>query len=146
MKARMIFFDEQLQLLLCNGKVRILTLVEARDFLLSFSDPSHYAGDGTWNNGVVTMENYGGETIAIVDDSCNLIVSHGDWFKKIVETDGVSYISAKEFAEKHGKQAAIVRRLCMNGRIPGAFQKGRTWLIPEGTPYPTDARAGKRVN
>lgn len=33
-----------------------------------------------------------------------------------------------------------VRILCAEGRIPGAEQKGRVWLIPDGTAKPADGR------
>lgn len=42
------------------------------------------------------------------------------------------------------KQWNISRRriatLCKEGRIPGSILKGKTWLIPAGTPKPHDAR------
>ncbi|MBP1582196.1 MAG: DNA-binding protein [Oscillospiraceae bacterium] len=57
----------------------------------------------------------------------------------------MTYLSVADFAKKHGRQPALVRRLCMNGRIKGATSVGSTWLIPENAPYPADARVGKRV-
>ena len=53
------------------------------------------------------------------------------------------YLTTMEYAELHGKQDSIVRRICRAGRIPGAIQKGKSWLIPKNAPYPTDERVRK---
>lgn len=54
-------------------------------------------------------------------------------------------ISAQEFSEKWGMSLRSVQTLCKNGRIPGAEQIGRTWLIPADAQRPLDGRskAGK---
>ena len=43
----------------------------------------------------------------------------------------MQYISAKEIAEKWGVSPILVRRLCRQGRVPGAVQKKDGWSIPE---------------
>jgi excisionase family DNA binding protein len=35
-----------------------------------------------------------------------------------------------ELAEKAGVSDAYIRRLCIDGRLPGAYKIGKTWLIP----------------
>ena len=43
----------------------------------------------------------------------------------------MQYLSAKEIAEKWGISPILVRRLCRQGRVPGAVQKKDGWSIPE---------------
>ena len=43
----------------------------------------------------------------------------------------MSYLSARETAEKWGVSAMLVRRLCRQDRIPGAVYKEGVWRIPE---------------
>lgn len=50
------------------------------------------------------------------------------------------YISAKEAAEKWGISRRRVQLLCGQGRIDGAFQIGRVWVIPQNAEKPKDAR------
>ena len=42
----------------------------------------------------------------------------------------MQYLSAKEIAEKWGVSPILVRRLCRQGRVPGAVQKKDGWSIP----------------
>lgn len=48
----------------------------------------------------------------------------------------MNYISVAEAAEKWGITPRVVRGYCEAGRIPGAFQTGRTWNIPEDAEKP----------
>lgn len=144
MKARLIYFQNQIQLLLFTGKILILSISEARDFLLTFSDPEHYTGPGTWDYADITLETYGGSTIAFVDEHTRLIVEDCIKFREIIDGVEVNYLTVNEFAAKHNKGSAIVRRMCQNGRIEGAILRGRAYLIPETSTYPDDARVGKR--
>ena len=43
----------------------------------------------------------------------------------------MQYLSAKEIAEKWGVSPILVKRLCRQGRVPGAVQKKDGWSIPE---------------
>ena len=54
----------------------------------------------------------------------------------------VEYISTKEIADRWGITSACVSAKCAAGQIPGAYKKGRTWLIPSEAKRPID----KRVN
>ncbi len=40
-------------------------------------------------------------------------------------------LSAKEAGVRLGISDARIRRLCLDGRIPGAWKMGRDWMIPE---------------
>ncbi len=140
MKARLIKYDSIIQLLLCTGKIKTLSNVEAYNFLLTFDSPNHYEGDSKWDYEGLTMEKYHGETIAYVNDDNILNVVNAKLFKNIFENKEANFVTVKEYANIHGKQPAIVRRFCQAGRIVGAIQKGKTWLIPENAPYPLDER------
>lgn len=48
----------------------------------------------------------------------------------------MTYISVAEAAEKWGITPRVARGYCEAGRVPGAFQTGRTWSIPEDAEKP----------
>ena len=50
------------------------------------------------------------------------------------------YITVKQASEKWGISDRRVRVLCSEGKIPGAYQEGRTWKIPYDAIKPTDGR------
>lgn len=50
------------------------------------------------------------------------------------------YMTAKQAAEKWGLSDRRVRILCAEGKIPGAFQEGRSWKIPVDAVKPADGR------
>lgn len=50
------------------------------------------------------------------------------------------YIKIGEAAERFGVSARRVQALCAKGRIAGAVQVGREWLIPADTKKPADGR------
>lgn len=50
------------------------------------------------------------------------------------------YITVKEAAERWGLSDRRVRVLCSEGKIPGAYQIGRGWNIPENAVKPADGR------
>lgn len=141
MKARLVERDGSLELLLCTGVIKLLNAVEAREFLLHYDDSSHYAGDTSWDDEVLSMSCYSGETIAIVSEDGILEIHNPDLYRTILFPKEVVLLTIPEYAEKHGKKTAIIRRFCLAGRIEGAIQKGSRWLIPENAPYPTDERA-----
>ena len=49
-------------------------------------------------------------------------------------------MTVKEAAAKWGISDRRVRILCSEGKIPGAFQQGRGWKIPENAAKPSDGR------
>ncbi len=56
----------------------------------------------------------------------------------------VDYISVNEAAEKWGVTPRVARGYCEAGRVPGAFQTGRTWNIPANAGKPArKPRKGK---
>ena len=50
------------------------------------------------------------------------------------------FITAKQAAEKWGMSDRRVRILCAEGKVPGAFQEGRSWKIPMNAVKPADGR------
>lgn len=145
MKARLIYREEAYQLLVNNGNIFTFSRDDAQRFLLRYDDEKYYAGPGEWDHEQLTMESYRGETIARIEDDGILSIINASLFRKLMSQDVLNYISVAEYAAKHGKQPVIVRRLCQTGRLQGAVLKGKAWLIPEDSPYPPDARVGKRV-
>ncbi len=140
MKARLIRYQDSIQLLLCTGKIKNFSNYEACEFLLNFSDSKYYSDNSKWDFENLSMTDYKGDTIAYVCDETILHIVDAKLFKDIFENKESNYITAKEYADAHGKQPAIIRRLCQHGRIRGSIQKGKTWLIPANSPYPSDER------
>lgn len=50
------------------------------------------------------------------------------------------YMTVKQAAEKWAVSDRRVRTLCAEGKVPGAFQEGRSWKIPIDTVKPSDGR------
>lgn len=50
------------------------------------------------------------------------------------------FMTVKQAAEKWGLSDRRVRILCAEGKIPGAFQEGRSWKIPMDAVKPSDGR------
>lgn len=55
----------------------------------------------------------------------------------------MDYMSVAEKAAEWGVSERSVRNYCANGRVPGAYQAGRSWLIPGNVEKP--ARANSRA-
>lgn len=140
MKARLIQVDGVMQILFCTGRITTVDARMALSFLSTFNDPSHYSAAGRWNNKIVSMEKYAGQTIAVVDDDGVLRVENPEQFRFILENGRAKLLTSKEYATLHKKDESRIRRLCREGRLAGAEQKGTVWLIPENVPYPSDER------
>jgi hypothetical protein len=50
------------------------------------------------------------------------------------------WITPQEAAELWGVTDRRVQALCANGQVEGVIRLKRGWLIPKGTPKPTDSR------
>ena len=143
MKARLVMVDDCFRLLSCNGKISQLTIDEAYTFLTHYDDSQYYIGQGTWDDSVVTMKRYSGETVATVNDNAVLCVENADLYRSIIECHHANlddYLTVAEYAEKYGRKIGIIRRFCREGRLPGTVLKGQSWLIPKDCPYPKDER------
>ena len=140
MKLRLLKHKKNITILCQNGTILNPTKEDMVRLLTSFSKPQAIKGnDGYWNTTFSNMEEAGGETLAYIDDSNKLIVLNESAFADIVQKEE-KYISASEYAALHDKGNAIVKRLCLAGKLPGAYKTSSGWLIPENTPYPEDGR------
>lgn len=52
----------------------------------------------------------------------------------------MKYISLTEYCKKYGLDRANTLKKIKAGRIPGAIQIGRAWVLPADAEAPTDAR------
>lgn len=52
----------------------------------------------------------------------------------------MEYLTTSEAAERWNITRRRVNVLCDDGRIEGAIQKGKIWLIPENAEKPLDGR------
>ena len=145
MKARLVFLANEYHLLLCTGKIKKLTSDEAKHFVATYDSELHYAGRTTWDGSGLTMDDYGGETIARVQDNGTLVVENAAHFRKIIGENDINYLSPLEYADKVGRDRSLINQLCRAGRIPGAKKMGSHWMIPENAQYPSDARIGRRI-
>lgn len=145
MKARLTRINNAYHLLLSNGAIRKVSLAEAMHFLETFDSELHYAGTGRWNYEGISMEDYGGETVARVNDDGSLTIVSAADFRAALSAYEINYVSVEQYASKHGKKRSIIARMCNENRLPGVKKVGTRWLIPENAPYPTDGRYGKRV-
>jgi hypothetical protein len=59
----------------------------------------------------------------------------------------MSFMSSKQAGKLWNISARRVAVLCKEGRIPGAQLVGKSWVVPEGTHKPVDARikSGKYI-
>lgn len=134
MKLRVVAQSKKEKFVLCpNGtKMKVNKDVLLR-LLSDFKKPSSFKGkDGYWNNVISDMEKVSGITLAEVNDSLVLHIYDNKLFSLLDN----SFISAAEYAEKHGKSQVAVRKLCMEGRIDGAYKTSAGWLVPSDAPYP----------
>ena len=58
----------------------------------------------------------------------------------------MTYISAKEAADKWGISQRRVAVLCSEHRIAGAAMVGNMWIIPDNAEKPTDARITRYID
>ena len=52
----------------------------------------------------------------------------------------MSQLSISQISEKWGISQRRIRKLCEEGRIPGAFKMGAYWAVPEDAEKPKDER------
>ena len=56
----------------------------------------------------------------------------------------MDYITTIEMSKIWGISSRRISLLCSQGRVPGAEEKGKTWLIPKDAVKPTDPRKKNR--
>ncbi|MDD3325293.1 MAG: DNA-binding protein [Sulfurospirillaceae bacterium] len=55
----------------------------------------------------------------------------------------MEYLTTVEMSNRWNISSRRIGVLCSEGRIDGAIKKGKTWLIPEDSKKPADARIKK---
>lgn len=145
MKLRLLRKGRSLYLYCPNGTIKIPTENDLIQMLTAFRQTKRFKGaDGYWDRENANMEDATGETLAYIDDQSRLIILNEKAFIDVVKQT-TKYVSTTEYAALHGKCRATVKNLCVAGKLPGAYKASSGWLIPEGTPYPKDGRAGRIV-
>lgn len=141
MKLRVIE-DRKRRLILCpNGSIMKADKDALIKLLTGFKKLKSFKGEeGYWNGEIVDMERVYGVTLAYVDETNRLVILSDKLFE--VEKS-VTYITATEYAELHGKSRATVKKLCAEGRIEGVIKKSTGWLIPEDALYPERKKRSK---
>lgn len=72
----------------------------------------------------------------------NVIVS-GSCYERVREAS-MELLTTAEIAEKWGISRRRVSLLCAEGRIEGAIQKSKMWLVPADARKPEDPRREKK--
>ena len=135
MVLRLAMIEKELKVCCANGSFLKADESVLRKILTEFDRATGIKGhDGYWSNTYSNMKDIPGQTLAYVSDDLKLVILDKNVFKCIVTP--TNFVSVNEFAEKNGKQIAIVRRLCAEGRIENAQKIGETWLIPSDAKYP----------
>lgn len=135
MKLRLVLYDKNLLLYCSNGSILTADEDVLNRLLTEFDSPGKFKGnDGYWNTSISDMDKAKGITMAIVDDSLNLIVYNKTAFSALKKSG--EYISASEYAELHGRAHSLIKRLCSEERIEGARKTRSGWIIPKDAPYP----------
>ncbi len=57
-----------------------------------------------------------------------------------------TFSSTEEIAKAWGISTRRVRELCTRGKVPGAIQQGKAWLIPASARKPVDGRSLRKVS
>lgn len=56
----------------------------------------------------------------------------------------MEYLTSNEIALMWDISSRRVRKLCCEGRVSGAIQKGNIWLIPENSLKPEELQRGRK--
>ncbi len=126
-KARLVLRNGDYYLEISSGLPKISNTEEVRQFLL------HYADMIVGSSFVKTQPE--GEVLAYINENNEIIIRLPSLLEDLFAPTS-RYITVVEYAEKYGKKRNLIARFCRTGRIPGAFQKGHCWFIPEDAPYP----------
>ena len=139
MKLRLVRQKGELKLLCSNGSTLDVDKNVLASLLVDFKHSNKFKGDmHYWSFTCSNIEDVPGEMLAYVDDANRLIIYDETLFVEVVESS--IYISVTEYAELHGKSRPMIKKLCSDGRIPGAQKHSTGWLIPKNAPYPKDKR------
>ena len=135
MKLRLVLKQGKRLLLCPNGSILNADDTVLQRLLTGFKRPNSFKGmDGSWNDTICEMKDFGGHTLAFVDDKSQLVIISPEAFKGF-RTPTV-YITASEYADLHNKSHPRIKQLCEDGRIEGVQNTRGGWIIPKDAPYP----------
>ena len=135
MKLRIIKVKNKIEILCANGSIINATPQILSSVLTNFKSSNEFKGeDNYWSSFAASMEDVKGQTLAYIDDREVLVVVSEETFLNSVMQDG--FVSVSEYAEMHNKSKAMIKRYCIEGRIPGAEKHSIGWMIPKTAPYP----------
>lgn len=134
--------EDEYHVLFSSGQVKYFDDTNIGAFLSHYDESIKNLEDGVSEN----FEDYYGNTVAILDSNRDLIIKDASLLRCVAYPSEFPYYTASEYAELNERKTAIVLRHCREGRIPGVVHIGSLWLIPKGTPYPKDNRAGRDMS
>ena len=141
MKARIVQFRGKTLLLCADGSIAQASEGLLRRVFIGYAAAEAFHGkDGRWDETCVLMEEYQGRSLAWIDDNGLLIIKENPFIPLVESVVDEDYVTVQVYAEEHGRGESLIKRLCRDGRIPGAVRKGNRWFIPRNAPYPEDAR------
>ena len=133
MKTTLYKISETYYLQKQNGELMRIARNSARHFLTNFSDAEYCESSDL---APAVMKDYDGDIIAELVEGNYLLVKNARLFRELIENSEVTFVSVKQYAQLHGKGAAMIRRYCQNNKIEGAISTPGGYLIPEDAPYP----------
>ena len=135
MKLRLVLKQGERLLLCPNGSILNADDTVLQRLLTDFKRPNSFKGmGGSWNDTFCEMKDFGGHTLAFVDDKSQFVIISPEAFKGF-RTPTV-YITASEYADLHNKSHPRIKQLCEDGRIEGVQSTRGGWIIPKDAPYP----------
>lgn len=142
MKGRLIRKDKQLLYLDNTGKIRKVDNDLLYNLLFGFKNLR--LGEefiGYWNTELPEMTIVEGETLCYITDSNQLVIIEPNAFQQLFMTTEIKvdeFYSVKEYALKHNKSEARIKKMCANGLLR-CKKINNVWFIEE-QPYPIDKR------
>ena len=148
MKARLVKYGENVDLLCSDGTIIHTQNSLRRKFFLHFDETEIFTGTEKWAGKFLDMTDYPGETLAYVSDDKKLVVVDPAMLREALKTEDSTagfrgMLTTIEYAQKHNKSKEMIKAFCNDGRIIGAKKVGRQWFIPEDAPYPIEEKSQK---
>ncbi len=141
MKARLIKSYNKYLLLCADGTISNVNDGVLKRLFVGFAAAEKLHGkDGRWDENCNKMEDYKGNDLAWVDDKGLLVIKENPFVSLVEAVVDEDYVTIQEYAKEHNRYETRIKKLCQEGRIPGATKKGNRWFVPRNAPYPQDAR------
>jgi len=142
-KARITKTEDIYLVYMFNGMTYEFDIDEIKEFFGDYDNKKYYKT--SYNiRFAIEFNNMDGEPVAYVDEDYKLVIENSALFKEILYHKNFDYITTEEYAAKHHKNIAMIKRYCKEGRIKGIIQFGRIYLIPENAEYPEAQKPGRQ--